>query len=133
MTTRPTRTARATSLRLYNCLDAMAPRAVLTGLAASGHSVAQVRLWIVATSPTDAAWQLSERLITPMAPIGGPLRQNSPFAATWQNLGLDADAAVYAFGFPPATDGPLLRVDAADRVEQVAVLGDVLEHLAVRG
>jgi hypothetical protein len=118
-------------LRVYNCLDAMAPRAVLAALAAGGHSVAQVRLWIVATSPTDAAWRLSERLITPMAPIGGPLRPG-PFATTWQNLGLDADAAVYAFAFPPTADGPLLRVEDPDSVVQVAVLGDVLEHLAVR-
>jgi hypothetical protein len=118
-------TTPAKKLRLYNCLDAAVPRTVLTALAAGGHSVAQVRLWIVATSPTDVSWQLSERLIRPAAPIGGPLRPGA-FLTTWQSLGLDA-AAVYAFAVPPSNDSPLLRVDTVDDVVQVAVLGQILE------
>jgi hypothetical protein len=116
MTTKP--------LRLYTCLNAAASDAVR---AAVGNP-AQVRLWIVATSPREAARLLDERQIEAVWPVAGPVQQG-PFERTFGGLGFLAEPTVYAYPVPHDDDSPVVRVDSPNTVEQVAVLGDVLAHL----
>lgn len=115
----------ARPLRLYNCLNADAPSTVR---AAVGNP-AQVRLWIVATSPREAARLLDERQIEAVWPVAGPV-QRGPFEDTFGGLGFLAKPAVYAYPTPNTGASPVVRVDSPNTVKRVAVIGDVLTHLA---
>lgn len=117
----------AKPLRLYTCLNADVHRAVR---AAVGNP-AQVRLWIVATAPKEAARLLDEVGITAVWQVAGPVRQG-PVVATFGTQGLLDAPAVYAYPAPNDDDSPVVRVDSPSRAVRVTTIGEALGSVAKR-
>ena len=111
----------AKPLRVHAILNATLPRTIALASPLT-------RLWVVAERKGQVAGMLAERGIRCEA-ISGATRPGW-VVENLAGLGLLNEPAVYAWPMPHRPDSPVVRVDSPSTVKQVAVMGDVLAHLA---